>query len=400
MNGIFGARGLKPTIWRIVSVVGSILLLAAPASAQGRGNQRPPPISIPPAPDAGPLPAPPPPSGIPPVARSLLPTKVQILRDGQGTGIVIYGGLTGKGESALAVLAGFFAYSQAFDHSPSVQLILADRDDRRVQALFTAAAGGGPVSGVAIVALTDGGGDVSVFYDYVGSFPASFPRLQQALSQSGGTGTVPLSPVGLGDGSTIGTPRDWRLIGQGTGSVSLLGPLGELVSLGNAVPVNSRGPGGMQTPCCDPVKSLQAVYPQIAAIEQRLGFPAQQLTGVVDSQPVEAPPGGEAAFVLANLNVGGRPYAYFARVQAVAGFTDPWTLTLFRGDGAATGVRRGVPDPAAHLGVAYGQPARFRRPAAPGGGGHGRHRADAPDDDHRARDPGLQRQSGLEADHR
>ena len=32
--------------------------------------------------------------------------------------------------------------------------------------------------------------------------------------------------------------------------------------------------------------------------------------------------------MLANLNVGGRPFTYFALVQAVAGFTDPWTLTL------------------------------------------------------------------------
>lgn len=321
--------GILPAVARRAGCALAVaLLLAAPASAQGRGNQRPPPISIPPAPEAGPAPVPPAASGIPPAARSLLPTKVQILRDAQGTGIVIYGGLTGKAESALAVLAGFFVYSQAFDRSPSVQLILGDRDDRRVQALFTAVAGGGPVSGVAVIALSDGGGDVSVFYDFVGSFPASFPRLQHALSQSGGTGTVPLAPVGLSDGSTIGAPRDWRLIGQGTGSVDLLGPLGELVSLGNAVPVNSRGPGGTQTPCCDPVKSLQAVYPQLAATEQRLGFPAQQLTGIIDSQPAEAAPGGEAAFVLANLNVGGRPYAYLALVQAVAGFTDPWTLTL------------------------------------------------------------------------
>jgi len=307
----------------------ALVLLAASAGAQVRSTQRLPLVTIPPAPDAGQnVAALPPASGVPPAARSLLPTAVQILRDTQGTGIVIYGALTGKADSALAVLSGVFAYSQAFDRPPIPKLILADRDDQRVQALFTAAADGSPVTGIAVIALSDSGGDVSVFYDYAGSFAASFPRLRQALSQSGGTGTVPLSPIRLGDGSKIGIPEGWRVIGQGSGSVDLLGPLGEFVSLGAASPVYSRSPGGAQTPCCDPVKSLQAVYPQVAAVEQRLGVPPQLLAGIADSQPTTAPTGGEAAFVLANINAGGRPFTYFALVQAVAGFTDPWTLTM------------------------------------------------------------------------
>ena len=315
---------------RIGAAVAAALLLAASAGAQLRSTQLPL-VTIPPAPDAGQgVTAPPPPSGVAPVARSLLPTGVQIMRDAQGTGIVIYGALTGKADSALAVLSGFFAYSQAFDRRPSLQLILADRDDQRVQALFTAAADGSAVIGVAVIALSDSGGDISVFYDYAASFPASFVRLRQALSQSGGAGTVPLVPVSLADGSKIGIPQGWRVVGQGTGAVDLLGPLGEFVSLGAAAPVYSRRPGygGVQTPCCDPVKSLQATYPQIAAVEQRIGVPPQLLAGIAASRPATAPTGGEAAFVLANLSVGGRAFSYFALVQAVAGFTDPWTLTL------------------------------------------------------------------------
>jgi hypothetical protein len=329
MRSVLAVPAGRAAIKWLGLALGALWLVTAPADAQLHGAQRLPLVTIPPAPDAGPPAAPAAPTGIPPVARSLLPTKTQILRDVQGTGIVIYGALTGKADSALAVLSGVFAYSQAFDRSPGVQLLFADRDYARVQALFTASAEGNPVIGIAVVTLGDSGGDVSVFYDYAGAFPASFPRLQQAMAQSG-TSTEPLAPVGLGDGGTIDIPRGWRVIGQGTGSVDMLGPLGELVSLGTATPVYSHNPGygGVQTACCDPVKSLQAVYPQIAATEQRLGFPAQQLTGIVASQPEAGPVGGEAAFVLANLSVGGRPYAYFARAEAVAGFTDPWTLTV------------------------------------------------------------------------
>ena len=41
-----------------------------------------------------------------------------------------------------------------------------------------------------------------------------------------------------------------------------------------------------------------------------------------------SPDGGDGAFILGNLSVGGRPYSYFALASAIAGFIDPWTFTL------------------------------------------------------------------------
>ncbi|HYM72168.1 MAG TPA: hypothetical protein VET89_04240 [Stellaceae bacterium] len=315
---------------RIGAALAAALLLAMPASAQLR-TQRQPLVTIPPAPDAGrPVTATAAmPAAIEPAPRTLLPSRVQILRDTQGTGIVMYGALAGKAGSALAVLAGIFAYSQAFDPTPTLQLVLADRDDQRVQALFTGTAQGSPVIGIAVVALSDNGGDVSVFYDHAASFPAAFARMQQTLARSAGTGTVPLAPLRLADGSDIGIPQGWRVIGQGAGLVDLIGPLGQVVALGTAMPVYGPGDGSPpQLLCCDPLPALPAIYPQIAAIGQRLGLPTQQLTGIAGSQPAPAPSGGEAAFVLADLSVGGRPYSYFAEVSAVAGFSEPWTLYL------------------------------------------------------------------------
>jgi len=290
----------------------------------------PPPIAIPPAQSA--VPAPESPATVQPVAASLLPGDVQVLRDSQGAGIAMYGALGGKAASALGVVLGIFAYSQAFDSTPALLLVLADQRDQHAQALFTGSVRGQKVIGVAVVSLDDTGGDVSVFYDASEAFSASFTRMRQALAQSGGVGTVVLAPISLGDGSQIAIPPGWRVIGQGKGSVDLLGPQGESLSLGATMPVSTRPAGDagsvLRGPCCDPVRALQAVFPQLAAIEQRMGLPVRQLTDIVEAQPTPAPDGGDGAFILGNLSVGGRPYSYFALASAIAGFIDPWTFTL------------------------------------------------------------------------
>lgn len=131
----------------------------------------------------------PPPSAAAPAASAqaaseLSPSELQVLRDPQGTGLAMYGTLTGKIDSAVGALLAVLAHSPPFDPAAVAQLLLADEDDRRAQALFTAMAGGAPVIGVAVAALGDPGGDVAIFYDAADTFPASFVRLQQALAPS------------------------------------------------------------------------------------------------------------------------------------------------------------------------------------------------------------------------
>jgi hypothetical protein len=301
------------------------LALSSIAAAQGTN---PPPIAIPPAQitppgDAAPTPL---------TMRALLPATMRTLRDSRGAGLVMYGALSGKASSALAVLQGIFTYSQAFDPIPALLLVLADQEDRHAQALFTASVRGAPVIGVATASLTDSGGNVSVFYDHAEDFAASYPRLRQTLTESDGIANVVLTPLHLDDGSQIGIPQGWRLIGQGASLVDLMGTQGEFVSLGAATPVHA-GPtplGGyvLQGPCCEPVKALQAVYPQLNANAQHLGSPSQLLTQIVESRPVAMSSGRQAAFVLAKLMVGNRPYSYFVLVQTVSGLVDPWTMIL------------------------------------------------------------------------
>jgi hypothetical protein len=268
--------------------------------------------------------------GIATASRALLPVSVDTVRDPQGAGLVMYGQLTGKADSALGVIAAILAYSGAFDPVPAPLLAVADKSDRSAQSLFAARVRGATVLGVAVVALDDSAGNVSVFYDYADSFPSAFPRLQQALGP--GRADTGLAPLRLADGSDISIAPGWRVVGQGKSLADLAGGQGELMSLGNRIPVYTHptalaGPLA-QGPCCDPIAAVQAAFPQIAANAQRLGSPMPYLTGIVDSAAIPTQKGSQAALILATVGAGGRAHSYLALAEATSGFIEPWTLRL------------------------------------------------------------------------
>jgi hypothetical protein len=243
----------------------------------------------------------------------------------------MYGALTGKTESAVGVVLAVFAHSQAFDPGPALRLVLADDADRHAHALFTAMVRGAPVIGVGVVALSDSGGDITVFYDTADVFPASFPRLREALAASNGVGMVVLTPLQLVDGGAIDVPPGWQVTAQGAGNVTLSGPQGQLMSLGATLPVYA-GPGGgphqPQGQCCDPVDAFAAIYPQLAAAAGRSGAGPQEPGDILASAPVTSAAADNGAFILSNLRVGGDAYLYLTQAEAIAGFTDPWTFKL------------------------------------------------------------------------
>jgi hypothetical protein len=323
---------------RITNIVGTILglivVLAAPAEPLAQTGSQPlikiPPAQLPPVAAATPSPAAGPPS-IQPAPRALLPTHVQILHDSQGAGLALYGALTGKADSAAGVILAIFVNSGAFDPSPSVKLLIADEADRRAQALFTATVKGVPVTGIAVAALSDSGGDVTVFYDAAAAFVASFPRMRAALAQSDGVGMAELSALRLGDGNTVNIPPGWEATTQGVGSVTLQGRQGEVMSLGAVYPVYTNPDTSslhiLQGPCCDPVNAFAALYPQIIAAP-RPGVPPQEPGNIIESQSVTDQADGKVALILSHVRVSGDDYAYLARAETTAGFTDPWTFRL------------------------------------------------------------------------
>jgi hypothetical protein len=337
------ARGISAgvrwrTVRRITNIVGPVLglitILAAPVEPSAQTGGQPlikiPPAQLPPVAAATPSPPAAPPS-TQPAPRALLPTHVQILHDSQGAGLALYGALTGKADSAAGVILAIFANSEAFDPSPSVKLLIANEADRRAQALFIATIKGVPVTGIAVAALSDSGGDVTVFYDATGAFAASFIRMREALAQSDGVGMAEMSSLRLGDGSTVSIPPGWEATTQGVGSVTLQGRQGEVISLGAAYPVYANSDKAsihvLQTPCCDPVNAFATLYPQIIAAP-RPGVPPQEAGSIIESQAITGQADDNAALILSHVRVSGDDYAYLARAEAVAGFTDPWVFRL------------------------------------------------------------------------
>src|SRR5205823_10522626 len=70
-------------------------------------------------------------------------------------------------------------------------------------------------------------------------------------------------------------------------------------------------------PCCDPVRAMAALIPQLSRGMQMHGSPAFSLARVLEAQPTQAvSAGGQAAFILSDLTVGGRPARTFGWVSA------------------------------------------------------------------------------------
>src|SRR5713101_7149949 len=170
-----------------------------------------------------------------------------------------------------------------------------------------------------------------------GPFLNSIAHRLKALAQNTGAGAdAPLHNIKLADGSTIGVPQGWTITAQGRGSVDLAGPNGEGISLGAAAPVYSQAPRApylppgylLEAPCCNPVRAYQILFPQIAAGIAKMGGPVQQLQRIIETQPAQFPGRGQAAFILVELLVAGRPSLSYCLVIASPNYSDPWTFYL------------------------------------------------------------------------
>jgi hypothetical protein len=264
-----------------------------------------------------------------------VPDGFHAFRDPQSSGRVLYGTFSGSARSATAAAQGILGSLKVyFDKTPDIQTVARNDTDQQVQAFFAATIQTVPVLGVVGVELRNGNGSVSVIFDRPESLRSSFSGLRALLARSvpQGAADVALRPTRLADGSTISLPDGWRVASTGKGSVDLEGSRGETASFGAAAPVYSRVqrmPGMpanyvLQSPCCDPVRALTTLLPQISAIVQRSGRPPMRLVRVVEAQPTQWP-NGQAAYILTQLNVGGRLNYSYNLVGAMPGYSDPWT---------------------------------------------------------------------------
>jgi hypothetical protein len=262
------------------------------------------------------------------------PAGFKLFRDPQGSGAVLYGTFSGNARSATMAAQGVLGNLRGFfDDAPQVRTLVRDDFDQRVQAFFTAALGGKPVSGVIGLELSGGSGFVSVLFDRPEAFASSYSRMRSGFVRSmpQGPPAPQLYPQVLGDGSRISLPQGWRVTFAGKGSVDISGPAGEEMSLGAAAPVYYRQPWGappgyvLVGPCCDPVRAMAALVPQISAGMQRMGRPPFRLVRVLEVQPTQPVSyGGQAAFVLSELDVAGHPARGFAWVSAAPAGMEQW----------------------------------------------------------------------------
>ena len=258
-----------------------------------------------------------------------IPAGFSLLPDPQGSGRVLLGSFTGNARSATAIAQGALAGLRGyFDSAPAIHTAARNDSDRQVQALFSAAIQNVPVVGVIGVNLSsNGSGTIAVLFDRAGSFRDSYTRLRGRAT--------PLHPVSLADGSVISIPEGWRIVSSAKGAVDVAGPSGEALALGDATPVHVRVPNYpgvanqvLSGPCCDPVKAMTTLTPQLSAVMQRAGMPAVQLARIEDVQSTPAPLNGQAAFIFANLNIGGRPTRSFSWVAAVPAGFEQWVYYI------------------------------------------------------------------------
>jgi len=268
-----------------------------------------------------------------------VPAGFTMTPDPQGTGRVLAGSFSGNARSATEAARGILSSLRGyFDNAPEIHTAARTDTDRQVQAFFSATIQNVPVVGVIGVELNGSGGTVAVIFDRAGSLRNSYARLR---GKSAAVEQPRLNPVNLPDGSHIEIPAGWRIAASGKGTVDVAGPNGESVSLGAAAPVYTQAPRSpipgvaipdnyvLSGPCCDPVRALTALTPQFSAMAQKMGLPSLQLTRVLDAQPTQSPVnGGQAAFVFAEIQVGGRPSQSLAWIMAAPTGYGQWVYYI------------------------------------------------------------------------
>ncbi len=162
--------------------------------------------------------------------------------------------ITGSVAGATAKAAFSAMYRQLspyFDKPPALQVAFADPQGRQVQALFKASYHSVSVTGLMSVAAQNGAGTGTIVFDRENLFAKSVGPMSKQLGASVPPGAAAAGPpqltrTPLPDGSGfIGLPAGWRAVDSYKGAVDIAGPNEQVMSLGIANQVFSRGqPGG------------------------------------------------------------------------------------------------------------------------------------------------------------
>ncbi|GAB4271775.1 MAG: hypothetical protein Kow0092_26630 [Deferrisomatales bacterium] len=250
---------------------------------------------------------------------------------GLGSGQVLVARLSGAA-SASGALARLLERARPLFQGPVVLLhAFRDREDRHAQVAFRGASRDGPVAGLAVAVRGEGGeGAVGLLFDRPDRLPRSLDALVAAFRRGAGVSAgagEPREPVRwytapFPDGSgSIRLPVGWAVTSSYQGAVDVAGPGGERMSLGVGIPVatppaatnpvtGAPMPGAVVAWPMDPVSALHELVPRIDEVSSRWRPGSPRLEGIrlVEWGPIGSPTGGQAALLLWDYTLGGRPY--------------------------------------------------------------------------------------------
>lgn len=260
-----------------------------------------------------------------------------------GTGQILYARPRCAGSATRQLAAALADISSYFDRPLQSLHAFRDAEDRQALVGFRGTFQGQAISGIATSAVDGNEGMVRILFDRLERLGETFNQFVAALQRNTQSFDsirsrrhqvrwyTALFPDGTG---SIRLPEGWRITSSYKAAVDVSGPAGELMSLGIGIPIAT--PEGAMNPLTgmpmkgalvsspmDPVSALYNLLPQFAVTT---GGPVVENVRVVESGPLQSPTNGQAALVLWDFTIGGRPYRALSTIDCSPPAAGWWTF--------------------------------------------------------------------------
>jgi hypothetical protein len=275
----------------------------------------------------------------------------QVVPNQAGSGIALVKRGSGERSARRLTQTAVQALSASMDKPPKLLSGMVSKEDDEAMLSFVGHQGGQLVQGYVVAKLSPPNYTVAVAMDDPQRLSRSGAALLAAVDPAmaggeragggagGGAGgsnsganigpspykNVTWKRVPFGSGS-LEMPSDWNVVGQHQGAVDIVGPRGEVVSLGSATQVITPESARMlplppqmhMAPATnDPITAFRSVQPQMERVALKLGSPVVRMGRVHESDRIQFP-GFNAALIASDGvgSMGNKPYLKLALVGA------------------------------------------------------------------------------------
>lgn len=282
------------------------------------------------------------PSGLAWAQATGAPGAFQVLPHKAGSGMALLRRGSGERSAQRLVKDALQALAGHLDRVPRALGGMVSREDNAAMLSFAGHRRGQLVQGYVVAQVAPAGYTVAVALDDPARLAQTGPALLAAADAAAGGG-----PAGGAAGSTAASPyrnlqwskapfatgqldlpQGWQIVNQHQGAVDVVGPQGEVVSLGAPFQVmtpqaaqlfstTGMQPQMMVAPALpDPVASFRNLRPQIERFIASLGSPVVRTTGIRESERVNFP--GAAAALIVSDGVGSQGNRPYRKLSLVA----------------------------------------------------------------------------------